>query len=106
LASVLVTGVIGLSSPFPAFAQEYDGYEYDDYGYDKEYKKYDDADHDYDYSSTTNIIINDQVAIGIGIKPNVQNCTPNNIEARLTSGDEGVDCHNQRDQTLDQSGTD
>jgi hypothetical protein len=105
LASVLVTGVIGLSSPFPAFAQEYDGYEYDDYGYDKEYKKYDDADHDHDHSSTT-IIINDQEAIVFGIKPNVQNCAPNNVDAIVTSGDEGVDCHNQRDQGSEQSGTD
>jgi hypothetical protein len=68
LATVLVTGVIGISSPFTVFAQEYNGDEYeynwqeqyeyppdmryneppyvqeydDDGGYEKEYKKYDD----------------------------------------------------------------
>jgi len=38
LATVLVTGVIGISSPFTVFAQEYNGYEYEyngpgQYGY-------------------------------------------------------------------------
>jgi hypothetical protein len=129
LATVLVTGVIGISSPFTVFSQEYDGYEYDDYGYDK-YMKYDDADQD--DSSTTHIIIkndqqaiikngqeasasetkiikNDQQAIGSGYQPNVQNCAQNNIEALQLSGDEGVDCHNQRDVSIEhseQSGTD
>ena len=87
LATVLVTGVIGISSSFTVFAQEYDGYgyeynlqeqyeykpdmtyneptylqEYD--GYDKEYKKYmkevlknDDADHDHDDDSGNTYII-------------------------------------------------
>ena len=64
LATVLVTGVIGISSPFTVFAQQYNGYEYEyngqgqygytpdmryneqppyvqEYdGYEKEYKKY------------------------------------------------------------------
>ena len=118
LSTVLITAVIGISSPFTVFAQEYDGYEYDDYGYDDEYKKYDDADYDNDHSSTTHIIIkndqqavikNDQEAIGSGKQPNVQNCAQNNIEALQLSGDEGVDCHNQRDVSIEeseQSGTD
>ena len=72
LATVLVTGVIGISSPFTVFAQEYDGYDYEyngqeqyeykpdmryneptyvqEYdGYDKEYKKYDDDGYDKEY---------------------------------------------------------
>jgi len=74
LATVLVTGVIGISSPFSVFAQQYGGYqyeynsqgqyeyppdmryndptyvqEYDDEGYDKEYKKYDDEGYDKEY---------------------------------------------------------
>ena len=178
LATVLVTGVIGISSPFTVFAQEYDGYgyeynwqeqyeykpdmryneptyvqeydgydkeykkydddgydkeykkyvidrndddgydkeykKYDDDGYDKEYKKYmkevlknDDADHDHDESSNTYIIIRaDQKAIASGIKPNVQNCLQINLDALLTSGDEMEDCHNQRDENSNQTGTD
>ena len=151
LATVLVTGVIGISSPFTVFAQEYngdeyeynwqgqyeytpdmryneppyvqeyddDGYEkeykkYDDDGYEKEYKKYlkevlknDDADHDHDDSSNTYIIIRaDQKAIASGIKPNVQNCLQINLDALLTSGDEIEDCHNQRDGDSNQSGID
>jgi hypothetical protein len=129
LATVLVTGVIGISSPFTVFAQEYNGYEYeynglgqygytpdmryneptyvqeyDDDGYEKEYKKYDDdgyekeykkylkkvlknddADDDHDDSSNTYIIIRaDQKAIASGIKPNVQNCLQINLDALLT----------------------
>ena len=139
LATVLVTGVIGISSPFTVFAQEYDGYgyeynlqgqyeytpdmryneptyvqEYDDNGYDKEYKKYmkevlknDNADNDHDDSSNTYIIITaDQKAIASGIKPNVQNCLQINLDALLTSGDEIEDCHNQRDGDTNQSGVD
>jgi hypothetical protein len=151
LATVLVTGVIGISSPFTVFAQEYNGYEYeynglgqygytpdmryneppyvqeyDDDGYEKEYKKYDDdgyekeykkylkevlknddADHDHDDSSNTYIIIRaDQKAIASGIKPNVQNCLQINLDALLTSGDEIEDCHNQRDGDSNQSGID
>ena len=140
LATVLVTGVIGISSPFTVFAQEYDGYgygynwqeqyeykpdmryneptyvqEYDDDGYEKEYKKYmkevlknDDADHDHDDDSgNTYIIIRaDQKAIASGIKPNVQNCLQINLDALLTSGDEIEDCHNQRDGDSNQSGVD
>jgi hypothetical protein len=74
LATVLVTGVIGISSPFTVFAQEYNGYkyeynglgqygytpdmryneptyvqEYDDDGYEKEYKKYDDDGYEKEY---------------------------------------------------------
>ena len=152
LATVLVTGVIGISSPFSVFAQQYGGYqyeynsqgqyeyppdmryneppyvqEYDDDGYEKEYKKYDDdgyekeykkymkevlknddADHDHDDDSgNTYIIIRaDQKAIASGIKPNVQNCLQINLDALLTSGDEIEDCHNQRDGDSNQSGTD
>ena len=150
LATVLVTGVIGISSPFSVFAQQYGGYqyeynsqgqyeyppdmryndptyvqEYDDEGYDKEYKKYDDygnvkeykylkkvlknddANHDDDDSSNTYIIIKaDQKAIASGIKPNVQNCLQINLDALLTSGDEIEDCHNQRDGDTNQSGID
>jgi hypothetical protein len=152
LATVLVTGVIGISSPFTVFAQEYNGDEYeynwqeqyeyppdmryneplyvqeydddgyekeykqydDDGGYEKEYKKYmkevlknDDADHDHDDSSNTYIIIKaDQKAIASGIKPNVQNCLQINLDALLTSGDEIEDCHNQRDGDSNQSGID
>ncbi len=149
LATVLIIGVIGISSPFTVFAQEYDGYgyeynlqgqyeytpdmryneptyvqEYDDNGYDKEYKKYDDNgydkeykkymkevlkndDADHDDSSNTYIIIRaDQKAIASGIKPNVQNCLQINLDALLTSGDEIEDCHNQRDGDSNQSGTD
>jgi hypothetical protein len=152
LATVLVTGVIGISSPFTVFAQEYNGDEYeynwqeqyeyppdmryneplyvqeydddgyekeykqydDDGGYEKEYKKYmkevlknDDADHDHDDSSNTYIIIRaDQKAIASGIKPNVQNCLQINLDALLTSGDEIEDCHNQRDGDSNQSGID
>jgi hypothetical protein len=139
LATVLVTGVIGISSPFTVFAQEYNGdeyeynwqeqyeyppdmryneppyvQEYDDNGYEKEYKKYmkevlknDDADHDHDDSSNTYIIIRaDQKAIASGIKPNVQNCLQINLDALLTSGDEIEDCHNQRDGDSNQSGID
>jgi hypothetical protein len=151
LATVLVTGVIGISSPFTVFAQEYNGYEYeynglgqygytpdmryneptyvqeyDDDGYEKEYKKYDDdgyekeykkylkkvlknddADDDHDDSSNTYIIIRaDQKAIASGIKPNVQNCLQINLDALLTSGDEIEDCHNQRDGDTNQSGID
>ena len=139
LATVLVTGVIGISSPFTVFAQEYNGdeyeynwqeqyeyppdmryneppyvQEYDDDGYEKEYKKYmkevlknDDADHDDDDSSNTYIIIRaDQKAIASGIKPNVQNCLQINLDALLTSGDEIEDCHNQRDGDTNQSGVD
>ena len=139
LATVLVTGVIGISSPFTVFAQEYNGdeyeyngqgqyeytpdmryneptnvQEYDDDGYEKEYKKYmkevlknDDADHDHDDSSNTYIIIRaDQKAIASGIKPNVQNCLQINLDALLTSGDEIEDCHNQRDGDSNQSGVD
>ena len=152
LATVLVTGVIGISSPFTVFAQESngdeyeynwqeqyeyppdmryneppyvqeyddDGYEkeykkYDDDGYEKEYKKYmkevlknDDADHDHDDDSgNTYIIIRaDQKAIASGIKPNVQNCLQINLDALLTSGDEIEDCHNQRDGDSNQSGID
>jgi peptidoglycan hydrolase CwlO-like protein len=58
-------------------------------------------------SSTTHIIIkNDQEAIASGIEPNVQNCAQNNIDALLTSGDEGVDCHNQRDESSETTATD
>ena len=139
LATVLVTGVIGISSPFTVFAQEYNGdeyeynwqeqyeyppdmryneppyvQEYDDDGYEKEYKKYmkevlknDDADRDHDDSSNTYIIIRaDQKAIASGIKPNVQNCLQINLDALLTSGDEIEDCHNQRDGDSNQSGID
>jgi len=140
LATVLVTGVIGISSPFTVFAQEYNGdeyeynwqeqyeyppdmryneppyvQEYDDDGYEKEYKKYmkevlknDDADHDHDDDSgNTYIIIRaDQKAIASGIKPNVQNCLQINLDALLTSGDEIEDCHNQRDGDSNQSGID
>ena len=152
LATVLVTGVIGISSPFTVFAQEYNGdeyeyngqgqygytpdmryneqppyvQEYDDNGYEKEYKKYDDngyekeykkylkkvlknddANHDDDDSSNTYIIIKaDQKAIASGIKPNVQNCLQINLDALLTSGDEIEDCHNQRDGDTNQSGID
>ena len=150
LATVLVTGVIGISSPFTVFAQEYNGdeyeyneqgqyeyppdmryneplyvQEYDDDGYEKEYKKYDDygngkeykylkkvlknddANHDDDDSSNTYIIIKaDQKAIASGIKPNVQNCLQINLDALLTSGDEIEDCHNQRDGDTNQSGID
>jgi hypothetical protein len=74
LATVLVTGVIGISSPFTVFAQEYNGYEYEynglgqygytpdmryneptyvqeyeDDGYEKEYKKYDDDGYEKEY---------------------------------------------------------
>jgi hypothetical protein len=58
-------------------------------------------------SSTTNTEIkNSQKAIASGIKPNVQNCAQNNIDTQFTTGDEGVDCHNQRDENSNQTGTD
>lgn len=59
-----------------------------------------------DTSTTNSIIKNDQKALVSGNKPNVQNCAQNNIDAKLTSGDEGVDCHNQRDENSVQTGTD
>jgi hypothetical protein len=58
-------------------------------------------------SSTTNTEIkNSQTAIVSGIKPNVLNCAQNNIDTKTTTGDEGVDCHNQRDENSAQNGTD
>jgi hypothetical protein len=36
----------------------------------------------------------------------VQNCAQNNIDTKFTTGDEGVDCHNQRDENSEQTGTD
>ena len=85
MATVLVTGVIGISFPFTVFAQEYDGYgyeynwqeqyeykpdmryneptyvqEYD--GYDKEYKKYDDDGYDKEYKKyMKEVLKNDDV---------------------------------------------
>lgn len=58
-------------------------------------------------SSTTNTEIkNSQKALVSGNKPNVQNCAQNNIDAKITTGDENVDCHNQRDENSAQTGTD
>jgi archaellin len=58
-------------------------------------------------SSTTNTEIkNSQKATASGIKPNVQNCAQNNIDTKIATGDEGVDCHNQRDENSEQTATD
>lgn len=57
-------------------------------------------------SSTTNTEIkNSQKALVSGNKPNVQNCAQNNIDAKIATGDEGVDCHNQRDENSEQTAT-
>jgi hypothetical protein len=45
LATVLVAGIIGISSPFTAFAQGYNGYEYEE----KEYNNYDQSKPDRKY---------------------------------------------------------
>jgi hypothetical protein len=77
-----------MSSLFSVDAQEYDGYEYDEYGdggtthiiikNDQQavIKNGPEA-----IGSETKIIKNDQQAIGSGDQPNVQNCAQNNIEA-------------------------
>jgi hypothetical protein len=58
-------------------------------------------------SSTTNTgIKNSQKATVSGIEPNVQNCAQNNIDAKIATGDEGLDCHNQRDENSEQTATD
>jgi hypothetical protein len=47
-----------------------------------------------------------QKGIVSGFKNNVQNCAQVNIDSLNTAGDEGVDCHNQREENSNQSGTD
>jgi hypothetical protein len=59
-----------------------------------------------DTSTTTIEIHNDQKNVVSGIKPNVQNCVEFNLDAQTTAGDEGFDCHNQREENSNQSGTD
>jgi hypothetical protein len=51
-------------------------------------------------------IDNDQKNSVSGIKPNSQNCTQINLDARNTAGDEGVDCHNQREENNNQTASD
>jgi hypothetical protein len=58
-------------------------------------------------SSTTHIIVEtNQKAVVSGFKPNVQNCAQINLDALPVAGDEGVDCHNQREEMVNQSASD
>jgi hypothetical protein len=51
-------------------------------------------------------IDNDQKNGVSGIKPNSQNCIQINLDAKNTAGDEGFDCHNQRDENSNQTASD
>jgi hypothetical protein len=59
-----------------------------------------------DTSTTVIEIHNDQKNVVSGINPNVQNCVEINVDALNTAGDEGFDCHNQREENSNQSATD
>jgi hypothetical protein len=59
-----------------------------------------------DRSETTIPVETNQKAVVSGFKPNVQNCAPTNLDALPIAGDEGVDCHNQRDSQVEQSASD
>ena len=60
-----------------------------------------------DSSSTDVTTSSNQKAIVSGIKPNVLLCEQINLfDSKNTAGDEGQDCHNQREENSSQNATD